>query len=211
MKKQRSQKTTRKTRKEIAKRFKINGSSAGRSLTTEEGLQAALQISELAAKENVDCAVCGGLAMHLYGFTRATKDIDFIASALLSLSGKQKLSFGGLVYHTKVGNKEVDVDWIVRDDFFRVFYDAALEDAEETEGGLRVVSPEWMVVLKYIARRGKDRIDMMWLLQQSGLVKRKKVVRIMERILGKQAAIFPVRELEDFFSEADLMKKRERE
>jgi hypothetical protein len=38
-----------------------------------------------AAQEEIEWALAGGLAMHLYGSPRLTKDVDIIASAHLSL------------------------------------------------------------------------------------------------------------------------------
>ena len=142
--------------------------------------------------------------MHLYGFTRATTDVDMVADALLpGWQAKDKLSFGGETYSASTGKREVDLDWIVRDDFYREFYEAALRDAVATDEGLNVISPAWMVILKYIAGRGKDQIDLLWLLQQTDLVDRDEVRKLMIKVMGEKAAALPLRELERVFQQAD--------
>ena len=164
------------------------------SISTEEGLEVARSASIQAHTKGIVCALAGGLAMHLYGFTRATMDVDMIADRPLGWSAKDKLSFGGETYSATVGSRAIDLDWILRDDFFRDFYEAALF----------VISPEWMVILKYIAGRGKDQIDLLWLLQQPDLVKRDEVRTLMIATMGEKAAALPLRELERYFQQADL-------
>ncbi len=147
--------------------------------------------------------------MHLYGFTRATTDVDMIASALLGWQVKDTLSFGGETYAATAGQREIELDWIVRNDFFQEFYETALSDAVETEENLKVVSPEWMVILKYVSGRGKDQIDLLWLLQQPGLVDREVVRRLMNMVMGEKAAALPLRELERLFLQAEITGKQE--
>jgi hypothetical protein len=77
--------------------------------------------------------------------------------------------------------------------------------------GYRVVTPEWMVVLKYIAKRSKDRLDIMWLLQQAGLVDRETVLKVFANLLGDRAAVFPIRELQEMFAQADIAALRDRD
>ena len=49
-------------------------------ISTDTGVEAARKAGELAAREEIEWAVAGGLAMHLYGSPRMTKDVDIIAS-----------------------------------------------------------------------------------------------------------------------------------
>jgi hypothetical protein len=105
--------------------------------------------------------------------------------------------------------REIDLDWIVRDDFFSEFYETALGDAAEADEGLKVVSPEWMVILKYVSGRGKDQIDLLWLLQQPGLVDRDEVRRLVVKVMGEKAAALPLRELERMFLQAELSARQE--
>ena len=72
-----------------------------------------------------------------------------------------------------------------------------------TEYGFPVITPEWMVILKYLAGRGKDEIDMMWLLQEPDLVDRNRVLRIVEDLMGDMA-FWAKRDLESVFAEADF-------
>src|SRR5262249_36366985 len=151
-----------------------NTSLEKQSISTEQGLAAAKEISQIAQKESIGHALTGGIAMHLYGFTRATTDVDLVASALLSaLQESKKLSFGGATYPVQLDNRVIDVDWIVRDDEKDFVYQTALAGAIETGEGIRIISPEWMVILKHFAGRGKDEMDLLWLLREPGLVDRK--------------------------------------
>ncbi len=194
----------------MEKTFKRRSSSSSkRTISTETGLEAIEPLLARAKDAGISYALCGGIAMHLYGFSRATQDVDVIASKALDLESQRRISFGGESYEVEAGGQRVRVDWIVRDDFFRDFYAAALEEAEETEDGYPIIAPEWMIVLKYIARRGKDRLDMMWLLQQPGLVDRERTLKIFEQMLGKRAALFPIREMEEMFAQADIAALRD--
>lgn len=189
---------------EIQALLRRNTAPDKQSISTEEGLAVARLASKAAQDKGLVCALAGGLAMHLYGFTRATMDVDMIANQPLGWEAKDKLSFGGETYSAMTGSRTIDLDWILRDDFFRDFYEAALRDAIETEEKLFVISPAWMVILKYIAGRGKDQIDLLWLLQQPGLVDRDEVRRLMTTTMGEKAAALPLRELERFFLQADI-------
>jgi hypothetical protein len=179
------------------------------SISTAEGLEVARAATRAAHAQGIACALAGGLAMHLYGFTRATTDVDMIANAPLGWQIKDKLSFGGETYVATANQRDIDLDWIVRNDFFQEFYEAALHDAIETEEGLHVISPEWMVILKYVSGRGKDQIDLLWLLQQPGLVDREVVRGLVKDVMGEKTAALPLRELEKLFLQAEIMGKLE--
>lgn len=146
--------------------------------------------------------------MHLYGFTRATVDVDMIASKLLELPAKADLTFGGKTYQVDLNQQTVEVDWIVRNDEKAFLYEAALAEAEETAEGLAIVSPEWMVLLKHFAGRGKDEMDLLWLLRQDDLVDRQLLMNIVKQMFGRFA--FTVeQEMEHWFLQADLMKAKD--
>ena len=172
------------------------------SIDTETALLAAKIATQQAT--GIAAAICGGLAMHLYGFVRATQDVDLVASALLDVTPVRELSFGGISFSVEAAGRPVTIDWIVRDDFFREFYETALAEAQDLGEGLRIVTPEWLVTLKYISGRGKDRIDLLWLLQQPQLVDRAQVLAHFDRIMGPLGASFPRRELVRLFVEADM-------
>ena len=188
---------------EIAALLNRNSAPDKQSISTEEGLEVAKVAIKSAQEQGIMCALAGGLAMHLYGFTRATTDVDMVADGLLDWTATNKLSFGGETYPVKSGKREIDLDWIVRNDFFQEFYEAALRDAVEASDGLKVISPVWMVILKYISGRGKDQIDLMWLAQQPNLIDRNEVRRLMIEVMGEKSAALPIRELERIFLQAD--------
>jgi hypothetical protein len=143
-------------------------------IDTETALEALQKVLSSSRTPETKWALVGGVAMHLYGSPRLTKDIDVIASAVLPLKAERSLGFGGARYRVKVGKKNVPVDWIVRNDTARKFYEQALKEAGELFG-IRVVKPEWLIILKYIAGRFKDQQDAVFLLKQKGLVKRRLI------------------------------------
>ena len=190
------------------KRSQYN-SSFRPSISTEEGLDIANKMVRTAEENSVNCALCGGLAMHVYGFTRATVDVDFIAAARLPLRAARDLEMGGEAYNVQSAEqKEIEVDWIVRDDDKKEVYEAALAGAVSTEKGLPIITPEWMVILKYLAGRGKDQIDLMWLLREEGLVDRELVKQHISSLFGRYA-FWPLADMDNLFLEADVMKARD--
>lgn len=178
-----------------------------KTVTTEAGLEAGLKLAEIADKAGIPWAFAGGIAMHVYGYVRATTDVDMIAAELLALDSKEKLSFGGESYGVTVEDTEITVDWIVRDDEHADFYMNALRDAFEVESGLKIISPEWMVILKHLAGRSKDQLDLTWLLEKKNLVNREIVVANIKEVLGKYAG-FLITALESEFDSADLLRLR---
>jgi hypothetical protein len=79
----------------------------------------------------------------------------------------------------------VQIDWIVRSDGYRELYRQALTEAIALPNGLRVVAPEWLVILKYNAGRQKDLDDIVFLLGQEKLVDRPTVKRKVVAIGGE--------------------------
>lgn len=184
-------------------------SSSRPSISTEEGLDIANKMVRTAEENRVNCALCGGLAMHVYGFTRATVDVDFIAAARLPLPAARELEMGGEAYTVQSDEaKEIEVAWIIRADDKKEVYEAALAGATSTEDGLPIITPEWMVILKYLAGRGKDQIDLMWLLREEGLVDRELVKEHITVLFGRHA-FWPLADMENLFLEADVMKARD--
>ena len=193
----------------MVKRKRYKTSSSKQSISTEEGLIVAGKVVRAAQENKIDCALCGGLAMHVYGFTRATLDVDFIAAGRLPLPVSKNLQIGGETYQVKAsGEKEIEVDWIIRDDDRQEVYKAALAGATSTEDGLPIITTEWMVILKYLAGRGKDQIDLLWLLREEGLVDRSLVGQHIKSLFG-QYAFWPLADRENLFLEADVMKARD--
>ena len=185
----------------------VEKNMAVETVDMEIGLQVAGEIRQIAVRENVEFAIAGGLAMHLYGFERATRDVDFLADKSLPLKIKRFLTFGGERYQVKIGKREIDVDWIVRRDKYKTIYNQALTDAAELKGW-KILTPEWLVVLKYIAGRGKDRLDLLWLLQQKDLVNRKKIKSNLVKILGDLGSTGFLVGLQREYDLADVMARR---
>lgn len=156
-------------------------------IATDTGMEAAQQAGQLAAQEEIEWAIAGGLAMHLYGSSRLTKDVDIIASKHLSLTPEHPLGFGGSSYTLQVGKYAVPVDWIVRNDGYQKYYRAALQDAITLPNGLRIVTPEWLVILKINAGRQKDLDDIVFLLQFPKLVDRPTIKRNVVETVGEDA------------------------
>ena len=144
-------------------------------IDTETGIAAVKTLAEIAEKENVEWALAGGIAMHLYGSPRLTKDVDVISLKRLSVKSVRTIGFGGESYEVAVGKKKINVDWIVREDNYRDYYAQALKEAAELKNGLKVITPEWLAILKYIAGRNKDLDDIVFLLRKKGFVKREKI------------------------------------
>ena len=157
------------------------------TISTDTGVEAVREISRLAEQEEVVWAVVGGLAMHLYGSDRLTKDVDIIASKNLSLTPDHPLTFGGSSYTLQVGKYAVQIDWLVRNDGYRKYYEAALREAIEFPNGLRIVTPEWLVILKINAGRQKDLDDIVFLLKQNKIVDRPTVKTKVVATAGEDA------------------------
>ena len=151
---------------------RVRQSVASPMISTDTGLEAVKEMGRLADQHEIEWALAGGLAMHLYGSPRLTKDVDIIASKHLTLTPQRRLSFGGSSYTLQIGKYEVQVDWIVRSDGYEKYYRAALQEAIELPNRIRIVTPEWLVILKITAGRQKDLDDIVFLLKQQKLVDR---------------------------------------
>ncbi|MBP9663369.1 MAG: hypothetical protein KBD94_02015 [Pyrinomonadaceae bacterium] len=155
-------------------------------LDTESAQEAIVAVSEIAAANGVDWALVGGIAVALYGGDRNTKDIDVIANKLLPLDSEGKLRQGGERYSIKAAKRDVYVDWILRNDAFKKLFEIALSEAVKING-VPVVTPEWLVILKFIAGRFKDQEDAVFLLSQKGLVDRKSIKEKIIKHVGREA------------------------
>ena len=185
----------------------IERNSRVETISTEIGIEAGLTLAEFAKKENIKWAFAGGIAMHIYGYVRATTDVDVIAGDFLKLESDKNLTFGGESYQVKVGSRWVTVDWIVRNDENTKFYVPALAEAVEIENGIRIISPEWLVIIKHLSGRPKDQLDLIWLLQESDLVNREQVEENIRRVLGEYAT-YLINDLQSEFDYADLLRMR---
>lgn len=164
-------------------------------------------IAEIARLMGDRFALIGGCAMRFYGSPRVTYDVDVAARA--PLPGKRpvgSLSIGGKRY--RIAGVEVDV--VVRADDYGPLYRAALRDSKKrvVAGGraVRVVSPEFLALMKFANRgRGKDDDDLDFLLGE-GKLDRAELLRLTRRYLG----FYAVDDVEALFLEKDLMGGRDR-
>ncbi len=172
-------------------------------LDGDSALEAIAKVAELARKENIDWALVGGVAMAMYDSPRLTKDVDIIAVKLLNLKPIGQLLQGGECYQVKISKRTVTVDWIVRQDNAKVFYQRALADAIKLED-LPIITPEWLVILKYIAGRFKDQEDAVYLLRQPKLVSRQKIKELIVEVSGINAWVLFKAGISRWFDIADL-------
>lgn len=177
--------------------------AANEMIDTETGLKTVTTVAAVADAESVQWALVGGLAMHLYGSSRLTRDVDFIASQTISLSGERQLSFGGERYIVQIGERNVPVDWIVRRDAARTFYQAALADVLTLSDKTKIITPEWLVILKFIAGRFKDQEDGIFLLRQKGLVNRRQIRRNVLKVVSEENWLLMGAGLRRWFDLAD--------
>ncbi len=150
-------------------------------LDDESAMETIETVGKLADENNIDWALAGGLAVILYGSDRLTKDVNIIASKTLPLKNEGLLMQGGERYHIQTSKREVAVDWITRNDEAEKFYQQALKDAvmiQETP----ILTPEWLIILKFIAGRFKDQEDGVFLLSKTGLVDRNKIKEMIIQI-----------------------------
>lgn len=155
-------------------------------LDEESAVQAIEFVDEIALENGIEWALVGGLAMALYGSDRTTKDIDIIADKLLPLEKVGDLVQGGERYLIKTGKNDVAVDWIIRKDVFKQLFAEALKDSVRIND-VPVLTPEWLVILKFIAGRYKDQEDAVFLLSRNGLVDRKLIKEYIIKNAGEIA------------------------
>lgn len=169
-------------------------SKAKRTLTSGELQKASRAVKKVATAEGVNTIIAGGYAMQLYGSTRLTSDVDFVLERELPFPAKKPLSIGGI----KTEIDTIPVDLIVRNDEYRDLYDHSLETAVRMKGiVLPVVRAEELAVMKIVANRPKDMLDLAYLITSRtlDLDRTKKLIR---EYLGR----FSVRVFENYVLEA---------
>ena len=158
-------------------------------IDTNSASQAVEIISRLAEENGVNWALVGGLAMNLYGSDRLTKDIDVIADKPLPIEQSRivgKLKQGGERFNAETDKNVVSVDWIIRNDVFKSMFNQALKEAVKIND-VPILTPEWLVILKFIAGRFKDQEDAVFLLSRNGLVDRKLIKQHVIQTAGEIA------------------------
>jgi len=186
----------------MAKR-KIRRNPASRKmLSSEQVSEVARLVTAVAEVERTNLALAGGAAMHFYGSDRLTADVDFVARRPLKGLGEPlgSLAIGGGQYVVD----GVEVDLIVRDDAYVKLYREALARSVDSGEGYEVISPEYLLAMKMVARGGKHEGDALFLLTNL-YVDLDGVRDIVRRLVGGQ---FAVDELESLIAEAEWQKSR---
>ncbi len=174
-------------------------------ISGDDALQAIDIVRQMADENDIDWAICGGIAMAIYGSPRLTKDVDIIASKRLPLKKERiigHLKQGGEHFIVETANREVPIDWILRNDDFKAFYHEALKDAVMIDK-IPILTPEWLVILKFIAGRFKDQEDAVYLLREKGLVNRDKIRELITKVFGANAWLLAKSGYQRWFDLAD--------
>ncbi len=180
-------------------------------IDTDSASQAVEIITRLAEENGVNWALVGGLAMNLYGSDRLTKDIDVIADKLLPLPQNQivgKLKQGGERFNAETGKNVVAVDWIIRNDEFKLLFEEALKESVKIND-VPILTPDWLVILKFIAGRFKDQEDAVFLLSRKGLVNRESIQEKITKHFGKAAWSLAKHGFQRWFDLADGRTREE--
>ncbi len=158
------------------------------TLDEESAKEAITAVADLAAENGISWALAGGVAMILYGSDRLTKDVDIVAARLLPEKFKVAgaLRQGGQRYSVETTKRAISVDWIIRNDGFRAMFQEALSEAVSI-GEIPVLTPEWLVILKFIAGRFKDQEDAVFLLSRKNLVDRRIIKEKIIKHVGRNA------------------------
>jgi hypothetical protein len=122
---------------------------------------AAFELVEKLARSRVKAALAGGVAMQVYGSSRATGDVDLLVERVPPAVRGRRLTFGGV--STRASNS-VTVALIARDDDLRPLYRTALRAARRLPGGRRVVTVPYLMAIKFAAGRPHDVDDLHWLI-----------------------------------------------
>ncbi len=149
------------------------------------GDQAHAAIVEVATYVPGKTAICGGLAMAMYGSNRLTRDIDFLVKRAPDVTADYKrLSIGGISFDV-LG---IPADFIARGDEYEDLYEEARRTALVLpDSVLPVVLPEYLFVMKWEANRKKDLLDMATLIRL-GLVTQESVLPLVRKFLGRGSA-----------------------
>ena len=132
-------------------------------------------------RRGIDYAVCGGWAVNLYGFTRATVDIDFIIPSeelerALEAARAHGFDIEGLPLNFDEGKTKIrrisKIDKVAREliTLDLILVTPSFEDVwmgrkkvNWSHGEYRVVSVDGLIKMKEIAGRPKDLIDLDYL------------------------------------------------
>jgi hypothetical protein len=164
----------------------MTGSKRHKFLAPEVLDEAAEEFFELARRDGIHTALVGGRAFQLYGSDRLTGDIDIASySAFGDLPEESLLRIGGFKTHASNGTP---ADIIIRDDDYAALFEASIDDCVKLDNyPWPVASPEYLAAMKMVAGRGKDTVDLEWLIL-SGELDNNRARKIIGKYLGPYAA-----------------------
>jgi hypothetical protein len=180
-------------------------------ISGDDALQAIDIVRQMAVENDIDWAVCGGIAMAIYGSPRLTRDVEIIASKRLPLAKERiigQLKQGGEHFIIETKTREVPIDWILRNDDFKALYREALKDAVMIDS-IPILTPEWLVILKFIAVRFKYQEDAVYLLREKGWVNRDKIRELITKVFGENAWLLAKPGYRRWFDLADGIVERD--
>lgn len=157
-------------------------------------------LQEVIPKLEANYALVGGLAVHHYVPSRSTQDLDF-AMVTSSVAEMKKLFPDGkmatLVFTVNIDG--VDLDFLLSDDF-PWNKEAIINSGESSMLGfpVKVVTPEYLVLYKMKASRGRDIDDIKALVKLDGVVEKAK--HLIDKHMGQQ----DVEDFEQLILESDF-------
>lgn len=148
--------------------------------------------------------VGGGVAMQCYESQRFTRDVDFIMSASAprpkGIKVLKQLTFGGICGLTP---RKIPVDVIMRTDDFKALYEHAIGKAKKCDDGFYIVTPEHLAIMKMVAGRKKDELDLNFLVTRK-FFNTEKARKYAMRFLGAYGA----KEFDSIVAEAKWRQER---
>lgn len=148
--------------------------------------------------------VAGGVAMQYYESQRFTRDVDFVmterAAVPKGIKVLKQLTFGGICGLTPRG---IPIDIIMRNDDFASLYEDAIKKAEKCDNDFYVVTPEHLAIMKMVAGRKKDELDLNFLVTRE-FFNTKKARKYALEFLGAYGA----KEFDSIVAEAAWRQQR---
>lgn len=166
--------------------------------TNPKILRTAKKLSRILDEKGVAHALIGGLAVGMYGYNRATDDVDF----LISGDSKDEIAgdgLGGEVYGKNIRFSNVEIDFLFPS-YNEEFLEVAIRNAKE-KGGLPVIPYETLIYMKLVAGRTRDNGDVVELLKR-GKIDRNKVKSYLKKHRPDL-----VEDFESLAHQADIEKK----
>lgn len=158
------------------------------SAPREKLFEVAKKVSAWLTELGIDHALIGGLAVGVYGFDRATKDVDFLVDEQGRdlIGGRSLGAVRGVADHID----GVDVDFLFGSD--------EMLQKGVFIGTVPVIPQVGLVVLKLRAGRRKDQMDIIELVKRGGL----NVTKIRDGLQEIDQQL--VEEFDSFVAEAEL-------